>query len=57
MKKVKILFLTFDKFMNIVLVLILIFQPKLLLFYRKIAKNTALFIFYINNIFKAFKIY
>ena len=43
--------------MNIILEPIPAPHPKLLLLYRKIAKDIALFIFYINDIFKVFKIY
>lgn len=48
---------TFDKLINIVFKPILLSESKLLLLYRKIAKNTASFPFYIDNIFGAFKIY
>ena len=51
------LFFTFGELLNIVLGLILLSQPKLLLLYRKTAKDTVLIAFYINNIFKAFKTY
>lgn len=53
----KILFFTFRKFMKIVFGPILLSQPKSLLYYRIIAKYIVLFIFYIDNIFKALKIY
>lgn len=53
----KTLFFTFGELINIVLGPIPSSQLKSLLFYRKIAKNTALFAFYIDDIFEAFKTY
>lgn len=51
----KILFLTFDGFINIILRLIPSPQPEFLLFYRKTTKNTVPLIFYIDDIFRTFK--
>lgn len=51
----RILFLTFDEFINIILRLIPSPQLEILLFYRKTAKNTATLVFYIDDIFRTFK--
>lgn len=51
------MFFIFDELMNIILRSILLPQPELLLLYKKTAKITASFAFYIDNFFKAFKTY
>lgn len=56
-QEAKTLFFTFNELINIILVSILLSQPKPSLLYRKTAKNTTLLIFYINNIFKTFTTY
>lgn len=48
---------TFDKLIDIVFRPILSPQSEPSLFHGKNAKNTALFAFYINNIFETFKTY
>ena len=48
---------TFNELMNIILGLISVPHPEPLILYGKIAKDTVLLTFYMDNIFGAFKIY
>lgn len=56
-QKVKTSCFIFSEFINIVLGYILSLKLELLLFYGKSTKDSALLIFYIDNIIRAFKIY
>lgn len=56
-QRAKISAITFGELINIVSGIILLFQSKLLIFYRKIAKNIASLTFYKDNAFETFKIY
>lgn len=53
----KILFFTFNKLISIVFGLILLSQPEFLLFYGITDQDIASLIFYIDDIFRAFKTY